>query len=892
MILIFVAIFRNEEIQEELRHSSHQTQQRHRRIVWKHQAMNYDPVVHYSTHKDINIGTMSAVCKFCGALKWPKEPPGLCCNNGKIKLPLSQPPPLPLCDLLDMPTSPFLSNIRRYNSAFQMTSFGCSKEVREPGFMPTFKVQGQVYHQIGSLLPSNNEPHRFLQIYFMGDSEQEAARRCDIIPNLNKDLITELQTMLHEHNYYVNEFKTALDKMDMPEHRVVIRPDKAPSREHSGRYNAPTTNEVAVLIVENRNPREIVLEKRNDRKQYVSDTHRSYDPLQYPLLFPRGEDGYCWKLPTFNPSTGQMVPKPTVSAMSFYAYHMMKREQSFNTLLKGRDLLNQFAVDMYAKIEGERLSYIRNNQSQLRSATYTDLRDEIRRNENQTAGPSNIGRPVCLPSSFIGGPRYMHERAQDAMTYVRKFGRPHLFITFTCNPTWPEIQAELFEGQTAKHRNDIVARVFNLKLHKMMDLMTKLQVFGEVQCYVYTIEWQKRGLPHAHILIWLKDAIRPVDLDRFISAEIPDETTDPGLNSIVTKNMIHGPCGALNRSSPCMKDGKCSKGYPKDLREETMTDGDGFPLYRRRSPDTGGHTTRIQIKGVDITIDNKWVVPYCPLLSKAFSAHINVEFCNSVKAIKYICKYIYKGSDQAIFTVSSNNQQQAPINEVDTYISGRYISSNEAFWRILGMDIHERYPPVERLAVHLENGQRVVFNIANAEERAEDPPKTTLTEFFALCRNDEFAKTLLYCQVPTYYIWQGRQWRRRKRGQKLQDHPGIFAADTVGRIYTIHPSNFECYCLRLLLHVVKGPTSFKSLKTIEGEECATFQQACYKAGLLADDTHWDDTLTEAATCHTAHKLRDLFAVMIVTCGLHDAPGLWEKHKESLSEDISYRVCYI
>lgn len=64
----------------------------------------------------------------------------------------------------------------------------------------------------------------------------------------------------------------------------------------------------------------------------------------------------------------------------------------------------------------------------------------------------------------------MHERTQDAFCYVRKYGRPDLFITFTTNPKWDEITEELFTGQLASDRHDIISRVFKQKLKKMMDL--------------------------------------------------------------------------------------------------------------------------------------------------------------------------------------------------------------------------------------------------------------------------------------------------------------------------------------------------------------------------------------------------------------------------------------
>ena len=75
-----------------------------------------------------------------------------------------------------------------------------------------------------------------------------------------------------------------------------------------------------------------------------------------------------------------------------------------------------------------------------------------------------IGRRTILPSSFIGSPRYMQQCYQDAMAIVRVMGKPSVFVTFTCNPGWPEIKAELKNDQTAVSRPDLTARVFNMKL--------------------------------------------------------------------------------------------------------------------------------------------------------------------------------------------------------------------------------------------------------------------------------------------------------------------------------------------------------------------------------------------------------------------------------------------
>ncbi|XP_067939122.1 uncharacterized protein [Watersipora subatra] len=149
------------------------------------------------------------------------------------------------------------------------------------------------------------------------------------------------------------------------------------------------------------------------------------------------------------------------------------------------------------------------------------------------------------------------------MTYVRQHGRPDLFITLTCNPKWTDIKEALLDGQAAHDRHDIVARVFGLKVKLLLNLITKGKNFGDAQCFLYSIEWQKRGLPHCHLLLWLVEKIRPFQVDPIISAEIPDNKENPTLYSIVTKQMIHGPCGNLNRFSLCMKD----KNAPNNTRE-------------------------------------------------------------------------------------------------------------------------------------------------------------------------------------------------------------------------------------------------------------------------------------------------------------------------------------
>ncbi|XP_071035395.1 uncharacterized protein [Parasteatoda tepidariorum] len=411
-------------------------------------AFEYDPEIDYSSHALILIGSMDNECQYCHALKYKGESPGLCCASGKISLPPLNPPPEPLKTLLAGTASQsklFLRKIRKFNSCFQMTSFGATKIVHnEDGrnFESTFKIQGQVYHQIGSLLPMPNVDPKFLQIYFMGDEEQQTHTRCvynHIEQMEEREIVDNLETFLQNHNQLIRLFKTLSSRLQNDNYAIVIKADKVPYGEHAGTYNVPTVNEVAVVMAGNPcERRDIRIQRRDNTIQIIQDNHRSYDALQYPLIFWEGEDGYHLNIKQRNPTTGEELIKK-VSAMNFYAYRLMIRENEDNNILRCRQLFNKYIVDMYVKIESERLRYIKFNQAKLRSEVYIHLRDAIIRNVDATNDVNNIGTAYILPSS-IGSPRHMQEYIQDAMTYVRAYGRPDLFITLTCNPNWDEIK--------------------------------------------------------------------------------------------------------------------------------------------------------------------------------------------------------------------------------------------------------------------------------------------------------------------------------------------------------------------------------------------------------------------------------------------------------------------
>ena len=110
---------------------------------------------------------------------------------------------------------------------------------------------------------------------------------------------------------------------------------------------------------------------------------------------------------------------------------------------------------------------------------------------------------------------------------------------------------------------------------------------------------------------------------------------NPKAYETVKRHNIHGPCGQYNKSSPCMINGKCSKRYPKEFISSTTEDENGYPRYKRRD--------NIHFNIGKQKLNNSWVVPHNLFLSAKYVCQINVEICSKVKAVKYLCKYVYKG---------------------------------------------------------------------------------------------------------------------------------------------------------------------------------------------------------------------------------------------------------
>ncbi|CAN1786124.1 ATP-dependent DNA helicase PIF1 [Linum perenne] len=434
----------------------------------------------------------------------------------------------------------------------------------------------------------------------------------------------------------------------------------------------------------------------------------------------------------------------------------------------------------------------------------------------------------------------MHQLYLDATAICQCFGNPDLFITFTCNSQWPEITNSFSEivGLKSEDKPMIVARVFNLKVKALKNDLKKGQYFG-------------RSIAA-------------------ISAELPDPSIDPQGFSAVTRFMVHGPCGEDRPNSPCMEFGQCKKKFPKTFCSETTYDDNGYVTYKRR--DTG-----IVVDRSGVLLDNRFVVPYNRSLLVKYQAHMNIELCHKGRLIKYLFKYVTKGPDHS--SVVANVQR---IDEVSQYLDCRSISCYEAVWHLFEFHIHERYPPVVRLAVHLDGEQTVAF------QRNEPLPRivsrrsagcTTLTEWFKLNQRCVDARKYTYAEIPNHFVWDEKEcdWHPRKKG---------FA---VGRVVYIHPKREQVFYLRILLTKICGALSYEFLRTVNGVLYPDFKEACRVLGLLSTDDEWDAVMYEVSRWGQPRLVRNVFISLLMFCQVSNPSILLEKWFEVMSDDFAYRA---
>ncbi|KAL6541118.1 hypothetical protein OROMI_025001 [Orobanche minor] len=547
----------------------------------------------------------------------------------------------------------FSERCRTYNNTTAFSSLGITYDhtlAQSNKGIYTLRVQGAVYHFIRSLIPHEGQG-RQLQLYFY-DTEHEMHNRLSQSGNLDLHILEYIVEMMKS-NPYASFFRSLRDLPNLKDYTIVLRADPCLDMRI---YSMPTTHQVAAIWNELTDvpidhPHDIRIEKitpldiGHEVRRYtrcaghqaisLDEEHCGESILAQELQITLECDSALVAELLWHNLEENRWKRNNVAAREFYCYLFQIRANDATNILRAGRLVQQYQIDCYVKIETQRLDYFRSEQVQhdLRIESFEGIIESMACDGNLSG--EKIGQKFVLPSSYIGSPRDMQRRYLNALALVSEYGKPDFFITVTCNPNWPEIREGLLPGEEAQNRSDLVARIFRARNEEFKNEIVTKKLLGEVAAYLYVIEFQKRGLPHAHWIIILKPHFKIVSgaaYDRFVSAEIPDIILHPHLHSCVVMHMMRGPCGLLNPSNVCMRDRKCKNRYPKDFVDCTSQHDDSYPMYRRRND---GRTVSVRHQ----MLDNRWVVPYNPYLLAKFDCHINVEICVGIKLIKYLYKY-------------------------------------------------------------------------------------------------------------------------------------------------------------------------------------------------------------------------------------------------------------
>lgn len=414
-------------------------------------------------------------CRWCGCQRLLGETPGWCCRQGKNILEPLQPYPNEVMQIFERDPKLTSDISRKLNRLFCFSGSGVEGRFANLPVPSNVAISGRIYHQIYDVASGQHSMRWFIY----DEQERLTTARQNGVPF---QYVNSMRWYLEHINPFIHHLRAAMSASNSLNQSFAVE------------LKDPGANgEVAAIIHSNNlteiSPRSVVIwHCSGSTARPISILSPYYEPLQYPLFFPHGTPGWC--------------PSSPMSQIWWYRARILV-EPRFQ--LHGR-LFNEYLVDMFSRVEDERLSFIRRGREQHLSMLRTRINEQ-----NQEQIDLGVDVPVndanctvaetgmILPASFLGSRAWASQQVADALAICREKGNPSLFITITTNPNWPEITSQLRPGQSASDIPHVVCRVFHSRVAYAMKIIK--QRFGKVVYVIKVIEFQKRGLPHCHMIL-------------------------------------------------------------------------------------------------------------------------------------------------------------------------------------------------------------------------------------------------------------------------------------------------------------------------------------------------------------------------------------------------------
>lgn len=546
---------------------------------------------------------------------------------------------------------------------------------------------------------------------------------------------------------------------------------------------------------------------------YAGDS--DYDILIYPILFWNGEGG-CGKLKDESKFNSRIFRYSVVSMC------MQNPSYYFNQCSA---LKEEFICSSYGRILQLRINYQYNLQKNLY------MKKELKSLSNQSNN-LKFGVKTYVPTTFTGSYQYWKKVSNQGFYMTLILGPPKFFVTITFNPKWNEVVALNPKNTDLIHNSPLIARIFNQRKKCFLDYIKTSRIFGNINGLLWRVEYQQRGYPHCHILIWSDfDTDDVLKIDKLLTCRLPlrdpyeDANDDWQILGDLSKKYMTHKC-----TSRCKDEfGNCTYGYPKESCDKTHYEN-GILIYQRGPNDS-------------------LIVPHSPEILAYYRGHVEIEAIHSERCIGYVLKYVSKNSDEADVSIKEKKYCGQKIDNEDylhKYASSRVVSAVEAFSSLADYNRYGMNPSVSLISIHLPDER--IISIPKDQDPETWISRNTLSSsklerYFLRPIDNEFDDIKL-CEyfglyslndntengLPDFGTPPKKVIRKKKR--------------SYCSINFVDPSNNEKFALRLLLLNLPA-RSFDDLKLVDGELCDSFYDAALRRGLVGDDKEYFHCLKEA-----------------------------------------------
>ena len=582
-----------------------------------------------------------------------------------------------------------------------------------------------------------------------------------------------------------------------------------------------------------------------------------YDQLIYPLLFWNGSGG-CGRLENenkFNSTTFRYCLK---------AMCLMGKDYFLN---KCPFLREEYICSVYGRLMQMRINFQFNLQMKILNEK------EVRNGDIFENGNQNLkqGIKTYIPASITGSPEYWKSVADGAFYLTLILGPPKFFITITENPHWNEIAALNFEKDVMMN-SPLLSRIFYQKKRCLIDYIKKTKIFGNVKGILWRDEYQKRGMPHCHILIWSDfDTDDIPKIDKVITCRLPiidpndDESKWKDLHKLSTYFMTHkcsSRCGGVN--------GVCSYKYPKPPLDTTSIINGRLEFARG--------------------VNDSMIVPHNPQIISLYRAHAEVEPILSSSCIGYVLKYAAKDSDGGNLYLRETKYCGINVEKNDIlrkYAATHIVSSCEAYNAISGLQRYSMTPSVNLLPIHLK-GERIIFTDSVDENELIDQINSTMSKlqrYFSRPLSEEF-ENIKYAEYYSNYVFS-----KNSNGEEDIGTPVLYVRKKKKKSYcaikTVDPKNRELFALRLLLNEI--PTrSFDDLLRFNNNFYESFYDVATARGFFDDGDEFIKCIDECILLkRPPSEIRFMMAILYMNQGA-DLKFLMDKYYDYISSDIMHK----